>query len=82
MDLEHIILNRKKSAPYLGQHIPTSGNLHPNLGQGILVKGDDAYEFVVKMAFLICFVRFLFLYPDDSWYAECRDICDQTTDAM
>jgi hypothetical protein len=36
----------------------------------------------MKMAFLICFVEFLFLYPDDSWYAECRDIYDQTKDAM
>ena len=35
----------------------------------------------MKMTFLICFVGFLFLYPDDSWCAECRDICDQKKDA-
>ena len=36
----------------------------------------------MKIAFLICFAGFLFPYPDDSCYAECHDICDQTRDAM
>ena len=35
----------------------------------------------MKMTFLICFVGFLFLYPDNSWCAECRDICVQKRDA-
>ena len=35
-----------------------------------------------EFGIVICFVEFLFLYPDDSWCAECRDIYDQTKDAM
>jgi len=54
----------------------------PGTGQAHVTPFEREQRMAEQMAFLICFAGFLFPYPDDSCYAECHDICDQTRDAM